>query len=91
MVEKGVRGWRVRGRGVGHAIFADMALEACEQGVGTMRGEYKPTARNAMVCALYGRLGFEGPGPAGADGSVSWRYDMRRGVPASPFIKVEMT
>ncbi|MBO1325505.1 HAD-IIIC family phosphatase [Acetobacter sp. TBRC 12305] len=91
LIENWVMSCRVLGRGVENAIFAVLALDACERGVGAMRGEYRPTPRNAMVSTLYGRLGFDGPDPAGTDGAVSWRYDMRRGVPPSPFIKVEMT
>jgi FkbH-like protein len=49
---------RVLGRKVEEAIIADLA--ACARTVGASRlvGEYRPTAKNALVRELYPRLGF---------------------------------
>ena len=91
LIENWVMSCRVLGRGVENAIFSVLVNETLKSGCAVMQGEYRPTARNAMVATLYGRLGFEGPVCAGEDGSTSWRYETSRSVPASPFIKVEMT
>jgi FkbH-like protein len=49
---------RVLGRKVEDAILADVAARARAFGSRRLIGEYSATAKNALVCELYPRLGF---------------------------------
>jgi len=49
---------RVLGRKVEEAILADLATRARALGARRLVGEYRPTAKNALVRDLYPRLGF---------------------------------
>jgi FkbH-like protein len=50
---------RVLGRKIEEAILADVAGRARMLGARRLLGEYRPTAKNALVRELYLRLGFE--------------------------------
>ena len=49
---------RVLGRKVEEAILADVAARARALGARRLIGEYRPTAKNALVRELYPRLGY---------------------------------
>jgi len=49
---------RVLGRRAEEAILADVAAHARALGARRLIGEYRPTAKNGLVCDLYPRLGF---------------------------------
>jgi FkbH-like protein len=63
---------RVLGRKVEEAILADLAARARALGAHRLIGEYRPTAKNELVCDLYPRLGFAEKGRH--DGCV--RYEL---------------
>ena len=50
---------RVLGRGVEAATLNLLAERAGEMGCTSLRGEYRPTAKNSMVREHYGQLGFK--------------------------------
>ena len=50
---------RVLGRGVEEATLNILSERAAELGCTSLTGEYKPTAKNAMVSEHYRRLGFD--------------------------------
>jgi FkbH-like protein len=50
---------RVLGRGLEQAMLNLIAAEAKRLGARRLIGEYRPTAKNAMVRELYARLGFD--------------------------------
>ena len=56
---------RVLGRKVEEAILADVAARARALGARRLIGEYRPTAKNALVRELYPRLGFREIGRSG--------------------------
>jgi FkbH-like protein len=56
---------RVLGRKVEEAILADVADKARALGARRLIGEYRPTAKNALVRELYPRLGFTESGRNG--------------------------
>ena len=82
---------RVLGRQVEAAALEVIADEARQRGIASLIGEYRPTARNALVSHHYEKLGFvpatNGAGESGA--SKFWRFDIGTRVPPQHFIRVE--
>ena len=81
---------RVLGRQVEAAALEVIAKEAAHRGSHALIGEYRPTARNALVAEHYPKLGFE-PLTAldtGSPGSTFWRFDVEN-APPPHFITVE--
>ena len=62
---------RVLGRGVEEATLNLLVERARELGCASLRGEYRPTAKNGMVRDHYRQLGFVPVGSA-EDGSTQW-------------------
>ena len=59
-VDSWVMSCRVLGRRVEQATLDVLARLARARGCKRLVGEYRPTAKNAMVAGLYADLGFEG-------------------------------
>jgi FkbH-like protein len=66
---------RVLGRRVEEAVLHELCLRACERGVTTLRGIYRPTVRNGLVRDHYARLGFERVGDQD-DGGEIWQRNL---------------
>jgi FkbH-like protein len=79
---------RVLGRGVEAAMLDVVVGAASRLGAVLLVGEYRPTAKNAMVREHYVRLGFE-PHRHADDGTRIDRLDLARYAPADSFIQVE--
>jgi FkbH-like protein len=76
---------RVLGRKVEEATLAVLAAVARRLGVTILQGEYRPTAKNAMVKDHYTKLGFAVVGAA--DDMTHYRLDLAAYVaPALPMI-----
>lgn len=69
---------RVLGRQVEAAVLEVLAGSAARSGWAALVGEYRPTARNAMVAEHYPRLGFvQRSAPQSAEPDVCfWRYPL---------------
>jgi FkbH-like protein len=81
---------RVLGRQVEAAALEVIAAEAGRRGIAALIGEYRPTARNALVSHHYEKLGFvPANGTVEAGASEFWRFDVETGVPPQHFIRVE--
>lgn len=78
---------RVLGRRVEELMLAATIAEARRRGARWVAGEYRPTAKNAQVCDLYPRLGFE-PLQTFPDGRATYRWDARRDFPAPECFRV---
>jgi FkbH-like protein len=83
---------RVIGRTVEQTVLEHLVAAARARGLEVVRGRYVPTAKNAMVSDLYGRLGFS---HAGDDGHESrWELSISvDGAPtdSNPYIEVRTT
>jgi FkbH-like protein len=79
---------RVLGRRVEEAILADIAGRARALGARRLLGEYRPTAKNALVRELYPRLGFEAIGTSGESTLYQLPLDDARKVAAVEFIEL---
>jgi FkbH-like protein len=67
---------RVLGRCVEEATLAAVIEQAAAQGATSLRGRYRPTAKNKMVADHYDRLGFTAePGDAGDEARL-YRRDL---------------
>ncbi len=66
---------RVLGRGVEDATLNLLAERAREMDCTSLVGEYRPTAKNAMVREHYGQLGFTQVGSA-EDGTTRWELPL---------------
>jgi FkbH-like protein len=73
---------RILGRRVEAVLANRLARLARDMGASVLVGEYIPSARNAQVADLYGRLGFEGP-DTGPEGQL-WRLAVATGEPSVP-------
>ena len=62
---------RVLGRGVEQEMLNVLVAAAQSNGIHTLIGEYRPTAKNVVVRDLFERLGFSAMPPA-ADGAARW-------------------
>jgi FkbH-like protein len=78
---------RVLGRQVEQATLNVLVGEARQRGFKTIRGEFRPTAKNAMVRDHYATLGFK-PAGAGAEGQTFWTLAIDGFTPFSTFIKL---
>jgi FkbH-like protein len=79
---------RVLGRKVEEAILADIAARARRLGARRLVGEYVPTAKNALVCDLYPRLGFSEIDRTGASVLYALPLDDARAGAAVEFIEL---
>lgn len=87
---------RVLGRGVELAMINELVARAADAGVTEILGEYIPTAKNAMVADLFGRLGFtrvepvdgETPEASRPRAGSRWRLDVRAFTRHPTFIAV---
>jgi FkbH-like protein len=78
---------RVLGRQAEEFILATLIKEGRQRGITRIRGRYLPTAKNAMVADLYGRLGFaEESREAGGEASFIWDLNLRED-PSVRFIR----
>jgi FkbH-like protein len=76
---------RVIGRTLEDEMLVIAAAEAASRGCSGLRGDYIPSAKNALVAGLYERLGFqrEPPSPDTVHESTSWYLPLDK-IPASP-------
>ncbi len=77
---------RVLGRGVEEETLNLVAAEARRLGASRLIGEYRPTAKNAMVREHYHKLGFQLVGEA-EDGATVWQLDLARCEARPTFIR----
>lgn len=79
---------RVLKRGVEAATLALVAAESRRLGATRLAGEYRATAKNAMVRDHYEALGFHSTG-AGPDGATRWELDLDAFHPAAAPMRFE--
>jgi len=72
---------RVIGRGVEQFLFANVVARARAGGYQRLRGEFRPSAKNAQVASLYTELGFQ---PAGEGQNGARFYELDLSVTSSP-------
>lgn len=84
-IESWVMSCRVLGRGVEHAVFNHLLADARARGVTEIRGEYRPTDRNAMVARHYEALGFHA---VLEDGVEVWSLHLAAAQPRETFVAV---
>ena len=90
LIDSWLMSCRVLGRQVDAAALGVLVAAALQSGAQALIGEYRPSNRNGMVADHYPRLGFK-PQPVPDDAetdSVFWRYELRKGVLPTHFIKV---
>ena len=75
-IETWLMSCRVLGRGVEEAMLVVVADAARALGCRRLLGEYRPSAKNAMVAGLYSRLGFSPLQDRGASGGTS-RFELQ--------------
>ncbi len=86
VIETWLMSCRVLGRGVEAATLSLLVHEGLRRGVTTIRGEYRPTAKNGMVRDHFEKLGF---GAAGVDGDTTfWTLPVTHPHPAPPAIRM---
>jgi FkbH-like protein len=87
-IETWLMSCRVLGRGVEAMMLREIIAQAREQGIATLIGVYRPTARNGMVSGHYAKLGFS-PDGSDPDGATRWRLSTEAAsTPASVPMKV---
>jgi FkbH-like protein len=74
---------RVIGRTVETAMLAHLCTEALERGLKVLRGELRPSAKNAPVLDLFERHGF-GKIAEDSMGNSSWELDLHRAAVQYP-------
>jgi len=78
---------RVLSRGVEQFVLNHLCGEAIGRGLAAIRGEYIPTARNALVRDHYATLGFRQTA-TDPDGHTSWELELSPGwQPLATFIE----
>jgi predicted enzyme involved in methoxymalonyl-ACP biosynthesis len=75
LVENMLLSCRVFARGIEQACLSAVLGAAREAGYAAVRGEYRPTAKNAKVRDLYPHYGF-GPAEPGEDGAARHVHDL---------------
>jgi FkbH-like protein len=75
---------RVLKRGMEEFMVNQMVEQARVAGINRVRGEYIPTAKNAMVKDFYPRMGF-----ASSNGNGEWELDLERFKEFKTFIKTK--
>ena len=78
---------RVLVRGVEKTLMNEVVALAKARVLHTIRGEYIPTAKNAMVKDFYHLFGFKQD--SNENGKTAWSLDVDRYLPAATFIEVE--
>jgi FkbH-like protein len=79
---------RVLTRGVEQFLMNHCVAHAARLGMSRVTGEYRPTAKNAMVKDFYAQFGFQKISE-GEDGRTTWRLDVSEYLPATVFIRVK--
>lgn len=79
-IETWLMSCRVLGRNVEQATLNILAQRALTAGYTTLRGIYRPTAKNSMVRQHYASLGFLHSG-ATSDGVTFWKLDLQTFTP----------
>jgi len=87
MIDTWLMSCRVLGRRVEHAVLNLLMGEARKRGYRTVIGEFRPTAKNALVRDHYAGLGFQ-PDGSGQDGSSFWRLPVEPYVPLETHIQI---
>jgi len=84
---------RVLGRGVEAAALSVLIDMLKARGIAAVVGEYRPTARNAMVERHYETLGFTpiDPLPGAEQGARFWRLAIADRPPPAHHLELEMT
>lgn len=77
---------RVLTRGVEQFLMTHCVEYAASLGKKWVLGEYRPTAKNAMVKNFYQQFGFEAAGET-SEGGTRWRLDISNYVPALTYMK----
>jgi FkbH-like protein len=89
--ELAIRDWlmscRVLKRGVEQTIMNAIFAHARERGAEYVTGEYRPTAKNAMVRDFFAEFGFEKT--SDETGRTSWRKKVSDYQPSTVFIQVQ--
>lgn len=82
---------RVMGKNIEYALVEDIERDLRERGYDRLRGIFIPTARNAPVSELYGRLGYRKLEPETVCGETACIYEIRLAhVPERMyFVKIE--
>lgn len=70
-IDSWIMSCRVLGRGVEQYVMNRVVAHARAQGLGVVRGTYRPTAKNGMVREFYRQFGFVPVGET-ADGGTRW-------------------
>ena len=78
---------RVLGRGVEEATLNILTQRAAEMGCKRLVGQYRPTAKNAMVAEHFAQLGFE-LAATSDDGSTRWTLSLDRFAERSTHMRV---
>jgi FkbH-like protein len=88
MIDTWLMSCRVLGRQVEQATLNLLAAEACRRGYKALIGEFRPTAKNALVRDHYAALGFLARG-AGDGKCDFWRLSLDEFVPFNTFVGIE--
>lgn len=79
---------RVLRRGVEHLALDLLCAKAAARGCELVRGEYIPTAKNALVAEHYRLLGFKPVGDPASDGRTCWDLALTERAPLPAHIEV---
>jgi FkbH-like protein len=82
LIENFMLSCRVFSRGVEQAALAAISTRVLADGAAELIGEYRPTAKNAIVAGFYPRYGFD-PLPADAARAGASRYRLPLGEPVA--------
>lgn len=74
-IDSWIMSCRVLERGVEQAVMAELAARARREGASMLTGEYRPTARNALVREFYPKLGFTAAQGA-EDNAIAYELDL---------------
>jgi FkbH-like protein len=77
---------RVLTRGVEQFLMNHCAEYAASRGYKWLAGEYRATAKNAMVKDFYAQFGFQ-PVSRSSDGSTKWRLEVAAYQPRTVFMR----
>jgi FkbH-like protein len=80
---------RVIGRTAEHALVAHLLGAARALGYETVRGLYRPTAKNAPVRSLWPAMGFQPAGGSRGDGVEAYDASVAHVVPPPSFVRVD--
>jgi FkbH-like protein len=89
-IDSWIMSCRVLERGVEQAVMAELAARARREGASTLIGEYRPTARNALVRDFYPKLGFAATQSTEANAMV-YELDLAKATFTPTMISVTTT